>query len=266
MARRKKEKSGCIPGATGDLSYRFDVIGDIAIVNVPGEFRDRYADVAKTVVGKRKNIKTVLNRVSAVDGDFRVAGFRVIYGGPDTVTVHRESGFSYMLDLSESFFNPRLCTERMRVAALVEEGERVVVPFAGVGPFAVPPAKKGAFVYAVEKNPSACTWLRKNAGLNSVAETLETIRGDAADLPEIFKSEFDRAIVPAPYGFDDALHHSASVVRRGGKIHFYTFKRPSQIAEVSERYRRSGLEVENVRRCGNVAKGISRWVFDLKKI
>jgi tRNA (guanine37-N1)-methyltransferase len=266
MPRRKRGKNSVDPGLPEGIPTRFDVIGDIAVVNIPAEFEDYYSDAAAYVAGKRANVRTVLNRKAPAGNEFRVPRFEVIYGDPRTITVHREAGFSYMVDLGDSFFNPRLCTERIRVAGMVNENERVLVPFAGVGPFAIPPARKGAKVYAIEMNPAACGWLRKNVELNVVRENFDIIRGDAHDLPDMFSTEFDRAIVPAPYGFDESLNLSASYVKKGGFIHFYTFKRPAEIAGLNESYEKMGLEIVSARRCGNVAKGVSRWVFDLKKM
>lgn len=265
MARQKNGKRPGLPGLPGGIPSGFDVIGDIAVVTIPPEYREHFSEAAKLIIGKRKNVKTVLNRTSPAGGDCRVPVFEVIYGDPGTFTVHRESGFSYMLDLKDSFFNPRLCTERMRIAAMVEKNEDILVPFAGVGPFAAPPAKAGARVYAVEKNPSACGWLKRNIGLNGADENAEAILGDVRDIGNMFSAEFDRAIVPAPYGFDDSLFLSAALVKKGGSIHFYTFRRPSEISGLREEYERSGLQVINVRRCGNVAKGVARWAFDLGK-
>jgi tRNA (guanine37-N1)-methyltransferase len=55
-------------------------------------------------------------------------------------------------------------------------------------------------------------------------------------------------------------------VKTGGKVHFYTFKKRHQIAELSGSYKDMGLEVEQFRRCGNVAPGVSRWAFDMIKL
>jgi tRNA (guanine37-N1)-methyltransferase len=78
-------------------------------------------------------------------------------------------------------------------------------------------------------------------------------------------SGFDRAIVPTPYGMDHFLERISKLVKKGGYIHFYTFKAESQIPKLIEDYEIMGLEVELYRRTGNVAPGISRWVFDLIK-
>ena len=86
------------------------------------------------------------------------------------VTSHKEFGFVYHLDVTRVFFNSHLGHERMRVASQVKAGESVLVLFAGVGPFAVPLAARGAQVVALEKNREACLWLAENVRLNGAGE------------------------------------------------------------------------------------------------
>ncbi|MDQ1262143.1 MAG: tRNA (guanine37-N1)-methyltransferase, partial [Euryarchaeota archaeon] len=50
-----------------------------------------------------------------------------------------------------------------------------------------------------------------------------------------------------------------------GCLHFYTFKKRHQIEPLKKSYEDLGLEVKLCRSCGNVAPGVSRWVFDLMK-
>jgi len=71
---------------------------------------------------------------------------------------------------------------------------------------------------------------------------------------QIPESGFDRAIVPTPYGMDHFLERISKLVKKGGYIHFYTFKAESQIPGRIDEYKRMGLEVEFYRRAGNVAR------------
>jgi tRNA (guanine37-N1)-methyltransferase len=54
------------------------------------------------------------------------------------------------------------------------------------------------------------------------------------------------------------------MVKKGGMVHFYTFKKRHQIEGLIEKYESLGLDVELFRKCGNVAPGVSRWAFDLR--
>lgn len=51
---------------------------------------------------------------------------------------------------------------------LFKKNEYVCDVFAGVGPFALPAAKKGAIVYANDLNPSSHEWMKKNIVANKV--------------------------------------------------------------------------------------------------
>ncbi|WP_094227435.1 class I SAM-dependent methyltransferase [Methanolobus psychrotolerans] len=261
----KKELEGKIPEKELEkLSGHFEIIGDIAIVSVPESMETYAKDIACAIIEKRKNVKTVLNKVSKLGGDKRVAGFEII-AGHSTETVHREFGFAYIIDLKQAFFNGKLSFERKRMASMIESGEDVLVPFCGVGPFAIPAASAGARVVAVEMNSDACKSFVRNCKLNKVEENIQIINADASSIPNMLKAEFDRVIIPTPYGMDHFLESISSLVRIGGHVHFYTFKAREQIPELIAKYENMGFEVQFHRRCGNVAPGISRWVFDLKK-
>jgi tRNA (guanine37-N1)-methyltransferase len=217
----------------------------------------------------RGNTRAVLNKISKLEGEHRVADFELLLG-ESTETLHRENGYTYKLDIKKVFFNPRLYSERGRIALKITSGECIIIPFAGVGPFVLPAAGKGAKVYAIEINPKACACLRENIKINRLERQVTVIKGDfetimkESDL-QLPKIGFDRAIVPTPYGMDHSLVEVSKFVIKGGYIHFYTFKAESQIPEIIKEYEKMGLEVEFYRRSGNVAPGIIRWVFDLIK-
>jgi tRNA (guanine37-N1)-methyltransferase len=146
---------------------------------------------------------------------------------------------------------------------MVKPGETVYVPFAGVGPFAIPAAAREAEVWAVEKNPEAFRWLAENVVSNHVGNTCHIIQGDAFDIARLPQKEFDRLIIPAPYGLDRALDLLLPLLAEGGMAHFYTFRPKEQVPALIASYEEKGLAVRYSSPCGNVAPGVSRWVFDL---
>ena len=246
------------------LSNRFEIIGDVSIVSIPQELDDYRGDIAKQIISKKRNIRTVLNKISKLVGDKRIAEFEILLGD-NTETVHREYGYIYKLDVKEVFFNGRLSFERRRIASMVSSSEHVLVPFCGVGPFAVPVAARGARVIAIEKNDDACRWLAENIWINGVNDNISVIKGDAFNIKKMLSCTFDRIIVPTPYGMDYFLKDISHLVKNGGMVHFYTFKKQYQIEGLIKEYQDMGFEVSFYRRCGNVAPGVSRWVFDLLK-
>jgi tRNA (guanine37-N1)-methyltransferase len=258
----RDQLSGTLPAhLLSHVSDHFDVIGDIAILRIPEELGPYRQILGGAVVSRRKNIRTVLEKTGMTAGDSRTAQYHVILG-KSTVTVHRENGFAYRLDVTGSFFTTRMASERKRVTGMVRPGERVLVPFAGVGPFAIPAAARGAEVWAVEKNLDAIRYLSENANSNGVSRNLHVIEGDALDFSRLPAGRFDRIIIPAPYGMDHAPGILLPLLAPGGTVHFYTFKARREIPGLVAAYAGNGLDVISSAACGNVAPGISRWVLD----
>ncbi|HNX16942.1 MAG TPA: RsmD family RNA methyltransferase [Methanoregula sp.] len=261
----KEHLSGIIPeNDLPRITRHFDVIGDVAIVDLPEDLRQHATVIADTIMSLRHNIRTVLLKSEKVSGLCRTARYDKIFGDT-TITTHREYGFSYHLDTATTFYNPRLASERRRVTDQVQAGEKVLVPFCGAGPFVMPAAARGASVFAVEKNPNAYRWLLENIEVNRCAGRVTAICGDAFDTTLLAHHRFDRAIIPTPYGMDDILAVLVPCVRPGGMLHFYTFKNRTQSEDLERDFNQTGLLVVARRRCGNVAPSVSRWVFDLRK-
>ncbi|MDD1683262.1 MAG: RsmD family RNA methyltransferase [Methanoregula sp.] len=246
------------------VSNRFEVIGDIAVIAVPAGLDPWKHKIAQAIVSRRKNLATVLNKKEKVAGGSRTARYEVLWG-VRTTTVHRESGFAYCLDVGGAFFSTRMASERKRVTGQTGPGERVYIPFAGVGPFVIPAAARGAEVYAMENNPDAFRYLLKNADLNHVTAHCHLLQGDAFDTAPFTGKVFDRLIIPAPYGMDNAPGVLLPLLSRGGRVHFYTFKAKEQIPGLIAAFKGKGLTVTYSSPCGNVAPGISRWVFDMTR-
>ena len=265
--RLKERLAGVVPEESlARLSSRFHVVGDIAILSLDPELNDYKDRIASALLDQCRNVHTVFNKVTPLEGERRTSRLELLAGGTSSVTVHREFGFRYHLDVARVFFNSHLGYERMRVAGGIRAGEEVLVLFAGVGPFAIPPAARGARVVALEKSPEACGWLAVNARENGVEERIDVINADAFSMAALLKRRFDRAIVPTPYGMDWIVDALPGMLRRGGIIHFYTFKKAQQIEGLKKSYEDLGLEVLLCRRCGNVAPLVSRWAFDMQKI
>jgi tRNA (guanine37-N1)-methyltransferase len=246
------------------LRDSFDVVGDIAVVVIPPELAEFRQDIALGVMSLRRNIRTVLAKVSPVERDERVPRYEILVGN-STITEHREFGYRYRLDLSEVFFTGRLSTEHQRAAGQVGPGEQVLVPFCGVGPFVIPAADRGATVTAVENNPAALRWLRENLDLNGVEDRVRILVDDAFSLKDHAGISYDRVICPTPYGKDEIFDILSPLVRRDGVLHFYTFKGDRQIDGLIGDLQERGHEVLFYRRCGWVAPGIGRYVVDLRK-
>ena len=196
----------------------YERVGDVVVLDEADPERARAA--AAAVMDSDVPAKTVVNRASKVEGEFRVREFDVL-AGDGTETVHREYGHEFRLDLAEVYFSPRLATERRRVVEQVREGEHVVDMFAGVGPFAVPMAARGATVLAVDKNPVAVRYCRENARRNGVDDRVEAVEADVRDVARERPGVADRLVMNLPHSADEFLDAAVALAGDDCVVHLY---------------------------------------------
>ena len=199
-----------------DPSY--ERVGDVVVVDEDDP--DRADRVATAVVESDLPVDAVLDRASKVKGQERVRDWEVLAGN-GTETVHREYGCEYLVDLAEAFFSPRLATERHRVAEQVEAGEHAFDMFAGVGPFVVPFARRGATVVGADVNPEAIAYLRENASRNGVAERVTAIEGDVREVVPDYGGWADRVVMNLPHSADEFLDTAVLLASEEAVIHYY---------------------------------------------
>jgi tRNA (guanine37-N1)-methyltransferase len=160
-----------------DASY--ERLGEVVLIDEDDP--ERAQALADAIVASDIPTKTVLNRASKIQGETRVRDWEIL-AGEDTEAVHREYGCEFALDLAEVYFSPRLATERHRVTEQVAAGEHAFDMFAGVGPFVIPFAKRGAEVVGTDINETAIEYLRENAQRNGVADRVTAIHGDVREV------------------------------------------------------------------------------------
>jgi tRNA (guanine37-N1)-methyltransferase len=208
-----------------------DFIGSIAIIEIPPELVNYKKEIGEAILKAHKQTITVLAKSSAVEGVYRLRDFEVIAGVKKTVAVYREYGCVYHVDVAKAYFSPRLSTEHNRVASQVKEGETVVDLFAGVGPFAIPIAKKhkNVRIYAVDVNPDAVSLLKRNVAVNRVEKQVVPVLGDARQVVrEQLLGKADRVIMNLP---ETALEFvdvaCEALTAEGGIMHYYGFAKVS---------------------------------------
>lgn len=217
------------------LPHSADIVGDIAVIEIPQKLESHKALIGKAVLKAYKNVKTVLAKASVVSGVYRLREFETIAGENRTVTLHKEHGCQYCVDVAKAYFSPRLSYEHNRVASLVNEGETVADLFAGVGPFAVLIGKthKTVKVYAVDMNSDAVEFLERNTRLNRVENRVYPILGDARQVVEQrLYGVADRVIMNLPEKAIEFVDAACKALKpEGGVIHFYGFVDASNSVE-----------------------------------
>ena len=244
------------PNLLAALPRALDIIGDIAIVEIPSELEAHKNTVGEAILKTHRNVLTVLAKASAVSGIYRLREFDFMAGEHRTSTIYKEYGCSYYVDVAKAYFSPRLSHEHDRVAALVQSGETVVDLFAGVGPFSVLIAKRhpNVKVYGVDINADAVALLEKNARLNRVENRVYSIIGDARKIvKEKFGGTADRVIMNLPEKSREFIDVACNALKpTGGTIHFYCFIRLTDTIEgMQQRF------TENVTKAGRKVESFS---------
>ncbi|MGA2663745.1 MAG: class I SAM-dependent methyltransferase family protein [Nitrososphaerales archaeon] len=239
MARLLRGPAGGALPSGRSAETGIDVIGDIAIVKL-GEGREADGPaVGRAIMEAMRNVKAVYDQEGGLEGDFRLRRLRHLAGEERTVTLHRENGLRFAVDVETCYFSPRLSTERARIADLVEDGEVVLNMFAGVGPYSITVARrKDAEVYSNELNETAYRLHLENDRLNKVEERVHVTNGDAMALTHPDGS-FDRVLMPHPSQSNRFLGAARRMVREGGWIHYYRHVSGASVEEAS-----AGLEAE----------------------
>lgn len=228
-----KEELALVPSS-------FDIIGNkekaVAVIEIPRELEAKQDIIAKAIIRKHKNVKSVLKKGSPVRGVHRVREYAIIGGSANTEVVHAESGCRFLLDPKTVYFSPRESTERMRIAEQIRDGDVVMVFFSGVGPFPLVIEKKAkpGRIIAVEINPAAVEYFWKNIKLNK-SQLIEVILGDVAGNVEKFYGQCDRVLTPLPESSMEYLAEAIKCLKPGGTCYFYCFSSEKELDDKKEK-------------------------------
>ena len=275
----------------GDKVYlvrkSFDIIGDIAVLEIPRELEFVEKEIARIFLKTHPNVKTVLKKKGAHEGSFRIQKLELLAGEDKKETIYVENKARFKLNLEEVYFSPRLASERLRIARLVKKDEKVLVMFSGYAPYPITILKnsgensKPKIVFGVELNPKAHEYALINKELNKIPdEKLVLLNGDVREVvPElmkrysIVKDGFDRIVMPLPKTGFLFLNTAFKAIKNEGIIHYYMFLEEGEIPKkgfevIQEEAEKAGVKVEFLNHvvCGQVGKRLYRVCFDFRVI
>ncbi len=207
---------------------RFDLIGSresgaVAILHV--EEGEDPKKAAEEIMRRHKHVKSVLLRVGPRDGIYRLRPLILVLGDENTEVIHKEHGYRLKLDPMKVYFSPREATERELIAKQVSPGEKVLVMFAGVGPFAIAIARLQSLVkkvIGVEINENAYRYFLENVRINKVEDKVIPILGDVREVCPSMFGTFNRVLMPLPKGAYEYLDLGLKSLKSPrGVLHFY---------------------------------------------
>ena len=264
LPRRETQQT---PADLVDFHVSYERLGEVVIIDEDDPKRAR--KLAAAIQKSDIPVKTVLNRASKIQGVERIRDWEILVG-EETEVLHREYGCEFALDLAAVYFSPRLATERHRVVEQVEAGEQVVDMFAGVGPFAIPFAKRGADVVGVDINETAIEYLRENAERNGVSDRVTAIHGDVADVATEYEDWADRLVMNLPHSADKFLDSAVTLAGEECLVHYYDIQHQDDLFGPGERAIREAaapeydVEVVETRRVRSYAPREYNVVLDVR--
>lgn len=207
------------------LSSSFDIIGTIAIIKIPDSLTSKRKLIADALIEEIRPVKSVFCQVSAIEGDYRLRKLELISGENSPITVYKEHGCTFKVDVINTYFSPRLSTERLRIAKLTEPNEVIVNMFGGVGTFSIIISRynKSAKVYSIDSNPIAVDMCRQNIEINKLTGNVFPVLGDAEqEIHKGLKGIAKRVLMPLPEKAKDFVDAAVSSLENGsGTIHYF---------------------------------------------
>jgi len=261
----------CIPPEMKHLlPKRWKIIGKIVVLRIPEKLMAYREEVGRAYA--RVLHATGVIHINSITGEFRKPDTVLLYG-KDTLTLHKENGVRFRLDLSKVMFSKGNTFERQRLIHLVKNGECILDMFAGIGYFSLPIAvhARPSVVYACEKDPVSFEFLRENIRLNHVEHIVKPVLADAkVFFPEVKCDRIIMGYIPekgewiddrvAPWGFLDTAISNLSE-SPGATIHLHTLEKRSAPPFTGVK----NLKVVNHRYVKSYAPGIWHAVYDLMR-
>ncbi|KAG2076973.1 hypothetical protein BDR04DRAFT_1132581 [Suillus decipiens] len=168
----------------------FAITGHLAHMNLNKEYLLYKHIIGQVVLDKNPMIKTVVNKLDSIDTKYRFFKMELLAGEPNYVVEHHESNCRFTFDFTCVYWNSRLHTEHDRLVQLFQPTDVIADVFAGVGPFAIPAAKKGCAVFANDLNPESARYLSQNIVDNKVTSL---VRASCEDGRDFIKKVIGRA-------------------------------------------------------------------------
>jgi len=236
-----------------ELPSSFDIIGDILLIKISEELESYATEIGHALLKTHSHVNTVCS-IDPVSGELRRRNVSVIAGEQKTVTLHKEYGLWFKVDVEKTYFSPRLATERKRVSMLVEKNALVYDMFCGVAPFSVMIAKfaQPKRVIAVDKNPDAIRLAEENIQKNKVSDKITVINEDALNTRKILSQHRmipNHIIMNLPFSSYEFFPLAVQVIKDHGMIHYYDMinennieKRIDQLKNIAKKYDTSLVE------------------------
>jgi tRNA (guanine37-N1)-methyltransferase len=172
------------------LRSAHDVVGDIAILEIPKELIKKEKIIAQKLLDTNQNIKTVLKKSSSHTGRFRTQKMKHLGGEKRKKTIYKENNSIMELDVEKVYFSARLSNERKRINSMIRKGEEVLVMFSGCAPYPLVFSKNSEAmnITGIEINPEGHKYAIRNQFLNKASNMILVNEDVKKAAPNIYKN------------------------------------------------------------------------------
>jgi tRNA wybutosine-synthesizing protein 2 len=257
-------------GAIGALPRSYFLVGDVLTVKLNSSLLPHRKAIGAAILQLLPYVRSVL-LIKSIGGAERKPKTEVIAGSRRTETVHKEHGCLFALDPAKIMWSKGNKDERKRMVLAAERGETVVDMFAGVGYWTIPMAKyRVGSVKAIDINPAAVRYLKKNVALNRLAN-VEVIRGDCLEKADKLANSAERVIMGWLYGTERFLPAALKMAKDGATIHFHDLSSernvPARLDMLKDIAAHNGclLDVADIQLVKGYSPGVNHYVYDLIK-
>ncbi len=255
------------------MKVSYDILGNIIIAKFPDKAKkSEKIKEAKKLLNDKKSVETILEKIEKVKGRLRTIKTNYLAGKKNKEALYLENGCRFRFNVETCYFSPRLSNERKEIYQQVKKGEKVLVMFGGVAPYAIVIAKnsKPEVVYSVELGKECERYAKQNVILNRV-NNVRIIQGDVKKvIPKLSKEKlkFDRIVMPRPNLKDSFLESAFKVIKKNGIINYYGFSDNSNeiVQNIQNEAKKSKkiIKIIKIKKAGDIAPYKFRWRVDLR--
>jgi tRNA wybutosine-synthesizing protein 2 len=216
----KKELIGIVPDNLIDfLPKGYVRLGSIAIIRLNNKLSNYKKQIGIHLLTYENRVKTVFLQ-KTTSGMTRLPEMEFVCGENNSITLHKEVGTKFWIDVTKHTFSPGNHSERIRMMNLIQDEENVLDMFAAVGNLSLIAAKnKKAQFLGIELAQRTFEYLIKNIEENDLESNYKALNGDNRYLtPE---NQFDRVIM----GFFECdelqLEVAIRAIKSQGVIHLH---------------------------------------------
>jgi tRNA G37 N-methylase Trm5 len=204
----------------------FDVLGNIAIVKFPKEYKViEKKKFANRILKENKAIKTILEKVGKFKGRLRKMQTKYLVGENTKEVLYKENKCVFRFNIDTTYFSSRLSNERKEIASKIKKDDNVLVMFAGVAPLPIVIAKNSNVrqIISNEINREANKYAKLNIELNKLKNQIELLPGDIKKVALKLHKKFDVIVMPRPQLKDSFLEQAFMLSKKGTRIYYYDF-------------------------------------------